>query len=831
MSLFLTLLAALAALHAHGTLRTLPRPGLRTALRAFVVGSLATAAALALAARGALAPVRDPLLALAAAAAMVSWAGLIRLVSFETRGYDLAGRWLSLGLAALGVAFGWAGGLIAAFALSGVMAWRWNRELSTRARFAYGMVALFLGLMLLQHTGYRLGPDATKTATTLHRFARAVLITATWYALFGSLVLFRAWVRDPSLGIRRVSRRLALSHVLVGLVPVLLIGGAWTLTTVLGVLNERAIVGARALVAQGRWHRALLEAALRQPENAAPRLGALLTAADPSVDVRVWHRSAGPLVRVVGAPVDGEPFLAGWLDSLATLPDYGVVTLGDSVFLGAAAAGPGGQAVFLAPMGQALRSVTDSVARAELSVARQAFHIEPEGITVSSDTSAADTTGREHSATAGDSVELERIRKVTRRLGLRDSRVTLGRGTSPHGTSVTTSQGKIRTSQSVNEFLLQGHATAAGLQREGQRWRAAEYMITARAGWREVLWGLVRDVKMNPLGLVPLILVGMFVSFALLVAIWDLLMVRGMGRSINQAVGALSGAASKLSAGDLSHRITIAGKDDLWEVAAALNAATEGLARAREMEKDQQRIEDELDVARRIQERLLPAGAPRVKGLEIAGFYDPAREIGGDYYDHIALDVHRVLLVIADVSGKSVPAALIMAGFRAALVSQNLSKTDMPALAGRLNGFLNESLDPGKFVTAFLAIVDGASGEVVYVNAGHNPPVLLRADGRHEKLEHGGTILGIMPGSHYERGETTLSPGDMLVLYTDGVTEATSESSELWGDERLILTLRARFSEACDALVRSIAHEVRAFEGDRGPTDDVTLIAVRRTAG
>lgn len=171
----------------------------------------------------------------------------------------------------------------------------------------------------------------------------------------------------------------------------------------------------------------------------------------------------------------------------------------------------------------------------------------------------------------------------------------------------------------------------------------------------------------------------------------------------------------------------------------------------------------------------------------------------------------------------------LMAGFRAALVSQDLAAGDPPRIAERLNGFLNDSLDPGKFVTAFLAVIDGVSGLVTYVNCGHNPPVLLRAGGTHETLEAGGTILGIMPGSRYERGETALAPGDVLLLYTDGVPEGTAASDELWGDERLVDALRRHAGERCDELVRSIAGEVRAFEGDRGPADDVTLIAVRRT--
>jgi sigma-B regulation protein RsbU (phosphoserine phosphatase) len=255
----------------------------------------------------------------------------------------------------------------------------------------------------------------------------------------------------------------------------------------------------------------------------------------------------------------------------------------------------------------------------------------------------------------------------------------------------------------------------------------------------------------------------------------------------------------------------------------------EDLERARELEKEAERLENELELARRIQARLLPSGPPAVPGLEIAGVTEPAREVGGDYYDHIPLGDGRVLLVIADVSGKGVGAALLMSGFRASLMSQDCAATAPDALAGRLNDFLLSSVDPGKFVTAFVAFLDAASGRLVYANCGHNPPVLLRADGRHEMLTRGGLILGILPGSRFESGEATLAPGDLVLLYTDGVTEGATATGEQWGEERLLATLRERPGWPCADLVRGIAADVRAFEGASGPADDITLLAARRT--
>ena len=811
MVLFLTLVAALAALHAHGALRILPRLGFRAALRLFLVGSLATAAALALAGRGHLLVARPVLLTAGALAALVAWGGLIRLVSFESRRGETVWRTVCLGFAALVFLNSRSVGGTAFFLMLGTMMWHWQRELKTRSRFTIGLIALVIGIMLVIHSGRQWAPGALPPSQeSLAAFARAMLIAASNYALLGSFVLLRAWAQDPSLGIRRVAHRLALSHILVGVVPVVLVGALWTTTTILGVLNERAIVGARAIAAQGRWYHALLNGAIERPSMGAERLASLPASIDSLADIQVWYRGAGEFTRIAGhAPISTNR-LDAWIAGLDTLPSSGVVSMIDSLYIGSVARGPRGTAaVLFVPVARALADLPDSVSRAHLELLRVGFtsKLGP----VSYQSTDDDSSGPSFPNLAASGMNANDAPQ----LGKHRDPSAQNQNISLRGPS--------------NSVLLAGHSMADGLKWTAHGWERTQFMLTAGAEPRQVLLGLFRDLRTNELGIIPVIIVGLFVILALLVLAWNLLMVSGMGRSITRAVHALDAAAARLRAGDLAHRIVIAGDDDLWHVAEALNTATDGLQRARDAEKIQQRMENELDVARRIQARLLPAGAPLVRGLEVGGYYDPAREVGGDYYDHIALDDHRVMLVIADVSGKSVPAALIMAGFRAALVSQDLGASDPPLLAERLNGFLNDSLDPGKFVTAFIAIVDGDSGTVSYVNAGHNPPLLLRANGKHEQLEDGGTILGIMAASRYARGETTLDTGDVLLLYTDGVPEGTAPDSELWGDGRLLAALQAHGAEPCDTLVRSIANLVRDFEADRGPADDVTLIAVRRT--
>jgi sigma-B regulation protein RsbU (phosphoserine phosphatase) len=335
------------------------------------------------------------------------------------------------------------------------------------------------------------------------------------------------------------------------------------------------------------------------------------------------------------------------------------------------------------------------------------------------------------------------------------------------------------------------------VRRDSYSWKPDQFAISARASFHATLAGLFVHLRENPLQVVPVLALALLASMLLPLANTDLKMVRGMGGSITRGIGALREGA-------------------------------EAFGRARELEKERDRLESELELARRIQARLLPSAPPAVPGLDVAGLSESAREVGGDYYDHVDLGGGRLLLVIADVSGKGVPAALLMSGFRAALVSQDLSQAKPEDVASRVNEFLNRSVEPGRFVTAFLGLLDAATGQLTYVNAGHNPPLLLRAGGAVESLEAGGVILGILPGSRYARGEVTLSPGDLVALYTDGVTEGANAANEMWGEERLAALLRTASASSARDIATRIVREVRAFEGERGPADDITVLVAKR---
>ncbi len=822
-------------------------PAIGRLLAAFALGAIGLTAALAVA--NASPGLRPLAIGVAALAGLLTWGALARLTLIAPRRRDLIVR-APFALIALILALSRAApGAIGFFVVVAALAYRWRTGMPTLRLFRLGLGALALVVMLGWGLGRAPAAGDASSLAALATFARWVRGVALVHALFAADALFAAFLRDPTLGIRTVGRRLALSHVLVVTVPLVLLGALWMFTTLLGVASERALVGARALDSEGRQLESALRGALAHPTTSDAALRRLARA---SVDrwprLRVWRVRGAQLERLGGDSLGSEGALAAWAAGLDTLRASGVVILDEDGFLGAAVRAPddpGLAAVALAPVDSVLAREPARIAGSRLSVvqgvasgAGGAVRVGADDAALEHAPAALDSLARGRAARTGsevlspaDSARLERARRALRRVGLADSAVKLG---ASRGSGARLTFGEQRFDAAKPHgggdlpFLLQGHAMVEGLASTPHGWRQQRWLLSADPHPTEVLAGLYHNTRSDPLSTVPLVIVLVLAVSALLVVAFDVVMVTGMGRSITAAIQALKVGARRLESGDLAHRIALKGDDDLWDVADTFNQASAGLERARALEKEAERLESELALARRIQARLLPAGPPAIQGLEIAGLSEPAREVGGDYFDHIPLGDGRVMLVVADVSGKGVGAALLMSGFRASLMSQDSARSTPDVLAGRLNEFLHRSVEPGKFVTAFVAFLDGRDGRLVYANAGHNPPVLLRRDGSHEMLSTGGLILGILPGSVFESGEATLAPGDLVALYTDGVTEGADARGELWGEERLLAALRSRAAEPCADLVRAIVHEVRAYEGQSGPADDITLLVARR---
>jgi phosphoserine phosphatase RsbU/P len=245
-------------------------------------------------------------------------------------------------------------------------------------------------------------------------------------------------------------------------------------------------------------------------------------------------------------------------------------------------------------------------------------------------------------------------------------------------------------------------------------------------------------------------------------------------------------------------------------------------------EIEKQRLEDELLIAREIQKGLLPSVLPTIHGMEIAATNISSKQVGGDYYDVVRLSEERHIIAIGDVSGKGSPAALLMANLQAtirALVPLNLSLADLTA---RVNDLMCGNTGGNKFVTFFWGILDSREGTLQYVNAGHNYPYLLHADGTVNRLDRGGMILGVLKTKEpYEEGTVTFRSGDLLVLFTDGVSEAMSKQGEEYGEERLERLLLEHRDLTASAVLEAVHHDVLAHTRGAPQSDDITLMIVR----
>ncbi|MGH7741719.1 MAG: GAF domain-containing SpoIIE family protein phosphatase [Candidatus Eiseniibacteriota bacterium] len=242
---------------------------------------------------------------------------------------------------------------------------------------------------------------------------------------------------------------------------------------------------------------------------------------------------------------------------------------------------------------------------------------------------------------------------------------------------------------------------------------------------------------------------------------------------------------------------------------------------------DRRRLEKELTIAREIQLSFLPKVAPVIPGYDIAGTTRPHDEVGGDYFDFIPVTDSRLGLAIADVSGKGIPAALIMAGFRMSLLAEIRNEFAIRAIMRRVNSLLYESTDRDKFVTAFYGLFDHRNRVLIFSNAGHNPPILFRSDGQREYLTDGGVAFGVLPDAEYEERPVAIRPGDILVLYTDGVTEAEDDRNHQFGRRKLEDCVTRHAGESARAIVDAVVNEVLSFAGERGQSDDLTLMVVK----
>jgi sigma-B regulation protein RsbU (phosphoserine phosphatase) len=247
------------------------------------------------------------------------------------------------------------------------------------------------------------------------------------------------------------------------------------------------------------------------------------------------------------------------------------------------------------------------------------------------------------------------------------------------------------------------------------------------------------------------------------------------------------------------------------------------VSQANETTRQLQKQEMEIEEARQIQQGFLPKEIPQLPGFEITGAWEPARIVGGDYFDVLRFDESKLGLCIADVAGKGVPAALLMSNLQATVRGLASAALTPAQLCARTNHSIGQNIAADRFVTFFYGVLDGASHRFTYTNAGHNAPIHLRRDGSHTRLRQGGGVLGIFFSCVFEQGETDLAPGDRLLLFTDGVTEARNAIGEEFGEQRLLQILSENRERSAAALQKTILEALADFnEGELA--DDATLI-------
>lgn len=269
-------------------------------------------------------------------------------------------------------------------------------------------------------------------------------------------------------------------------------------------------------------------------------------------------------------------------------------------------------------------------------------------------------------------------------------------------------------------------------------------------------------------------------------------------------------------------------KDDLNFVFTLGNQAMISLENAWLFEDslEKKRLEKELQLARRIQEKLLPATFPSLKSFEVFGLNIPSKQVGGDYFDIIKVDDSHYIVAIADVSGKGVPASLLMSNLQASLMALSTERKAFDKIVSRINDIIHANTGSDKFITFFGGVLDLNTREFCYVNAGHNPPYWIKVDGQLTTLDKGGLLLGLMPGLLYESGTILLQPGERIVMFTDGVTEAMNESGELYDESRLEVLLQSVRGESARNVTDRISDAVKAFAGTAQQSDDITIVVL-----
>jgi len=415
-------------------------------------------------------------------------------------------------------------------------------------------------------------------------------------------------------------------------------------------------------------------------------------------------------------------------------------------------------------------------------------------------------------------------------------------GGGPRGTGITGGAAVARVPPPANrfdtEFLWFASVPKWVWERPGQR---SDSYLAVRTRVSAVLATVFNRQADQAQGVLQLgLIIGIIVFF--IVELVSMVIGITMTRTITGAVHRLYEGTQKVIEGEFSHRIEVTGKDQLAELSHSFNQMTENLERLLVVAKEKERLQSEIEIAREVQSQLYPRVVPQTRTLHLSAVCHPARMVSGDYYDYATIRDTQIAIAIGDVAGKGISAALLMATLQSSLRTQLQSWLEVAAAAGngtvtpmvstshlvsRLNNQLHAYTSPEKYATFCLGVYDEPTGVFTYTNAGHLPPLLVR-DGVPERLDVNGTVVGAFPFSSYGESRVQMKSGDLLVCFTDGITEPENEYGEMYGEDRLMDLIARNANRSEEEIIEVVLSSVHQWTATEELQDDMTILLARR---
>jgi serine phosphatase RsbU (regulator of sigma subunit) len=360
---------------------------------------------------------------------------------------------------------------------------------------------------------------------------------------------------------------------------------------------------------------------------------------------------------------------------------------------------------------------------------------------------------------------------------------------------------------------------------DGNPRRAGDWLIVARKDPSGLIFGIARPIGESLREIRRSSVRNL--SLGLLVIALALIGIVPISHGMTRHLTSLDEGVHQLAAGNFQTRVPVRSSDEFGSLAKAFNQMAADLERHQALVVEQGRLRKELELSRLIQTEMLPRAPLRLGAAEIKGISIPAREVGGDFFNYFALPDGRLALLVGDVSGKGVSAALLMANVQATLRARLPLEADLARLAADLDREIDETTPGAVYLTLFLGILDTAKQELRYVNAGHNPQFVIHEGNGFEVMSATGLPIALYPGQPYREESVPARSGDLLFFYTDGLVEAEDESGEMFGFDRLKALLGKEQQQGIDTVLQEVEDAVRQFRGNHEPTDDATLMALR----